>query len=206
MPLFSLIMWQALKPFRRLTTMVNPSSEHFGVANDPTHQSKHRIRKLAKTGVAALAGGTAGVAVAAAMDDDEPSRVVPERAEARPSPHSPVPKPLALEAAPARTARPADVPANQPLHAAADPVAGEAPAAPVFEAGRVDHRRPAARAHSEPVVTALNEGFVPRPSLGRPAAPPAATDRSGTTGKRCTPSIGPRSTPAMSPDRAGRRA
>ncbi len=176
MPLFSLIMWQALKPFRRLTTMVNPSSEHFGVANDPSHQSKHRIRKLAKTGVAALAGGTAGVAVAEAMDDDEPSRVVPERAEARPSPHSPVPKPLALGAAPAPTAHPADAPANQPLHAAAGPVAEDPPAAPVFEAGRADHRRPAARAHSEPVVTALNEGFVPRPSSDGPPLPPAATE------------------------------
>ena len=50
MPLFSLIMWQALRPFRRLTTMVNPSSEHFGAANDPSRQSKHRMRKLAKTG------------------------------------------------------------------------------------------------------------------------------------------------------------
>ena len=116
------------------------------------------------------------MAVAEAMDDDEPSRVVTERAEARPSPHSPVPKPLALEAAPARTARPADVLAGQPLHAAAGPVAGDPPAAPVFEAGREDHRRPAARAHSEPVVSALNEGFVPRPSSDGPPLPPAATE------------------------------
>ena len=108
MPLFSLIMWQALKPFRRLTTMVNPNSEHFGGTHD-SRQSKHRMRNLAKTGVAALAGGTAGAAAAEAMDDDdEPSRVVPERAEARPSPHAPVPQPLALEAATARTTRPED--------------------------------------------------------------------------------------------------
>ena len=179
MPLFSLIMWQALKPFRRLTTMVNPNSEHFGGTHD-SRQSKHRMRNLAKTGVAALAGGTAGAAAAEAMDDDdEPSRVVPDRAEARPSPHAPVPQPLALEAAAARTTRPGDVSAGPGLHAAAAPTVDDAPAAPVFEAGGGDHhRRSASRVHAEPVVSALPEGFVPRPSSegAPPPPPPAATE------------------------------
>ena len=176
MPLFSLIMWQALKPFRRLNTMVNPDSEHFGGTQGSQRQSKHRMRKLAKTGVAALAGGSAGVAVAEAMDDDdEPSRVVPERAEARPSPHAPVQQPLALEAAAARTTRSADHSAGPALHAAAAPMVPTQRAAPVFEAaGDSGHRRPAARAYAEP-VSALPEGFVPRPSAetAQPPPPPA---------------------------------
>jgi hypothetical protein len=180
MPLFSLIMWQALKPFRRLTTMVNPNSEHFGGTHDAFghRQSKHRMRNLARTGVATLAGGAAGAAAAEAMDDDdEPSKVVPDRAEARPSPHAPVRPPLALEAAAARTTRPEDVSAGPALHAAAAPTAADERQAPVFEAGGGDHRRSASRVHAEHAVGALNEGFVPRPSAeSAPPPPPVATE------------------------------
>ena len=89
MPLFSLIMWQALKPFRRLTTMVNPNSDHFGAGSSGRGQ-RHLARRLTKAGVVAFSGGAAGAVVAGALDEDEhgESHAPPERAEARPSPHA----------------------------------------------------------------------------------------------------------------------
>ena len=100
---------------------------------------------------------------------------VPRRAPVRTRP-CPNPGP---GAAPAPTAHPADAAANQPVHAAAGPV-GRGPTCctrvrgrPVrTTAGRLRARTP------NHVVTALHEGFVPRPSSDGPPLPPAA-DRAG---------------------------
>ena len=94
MPLFSFIMWLALKPFRRLTTMVNPNSDHFGGTHGSwlgQRQGAHRGR-TARQGCRSRAWREAQRAQRwrTAMDDDDDAQVPPERAEARPSSHAPV--------------------------------------------------------------------------------------------------------------------
>lgn len=83
MPLFSAVMWVALKPFRRLTTMASPDDQHFGRFEKPSW-----VRKVAIAGASAVTGGAAaGLTAQAIADDDEkdPKESVPERAEARSS-------------------------------------------------------------------------------------------------------------------------
>ncbi len=173
MPLFSLIMWQALKPFRRLTTMVNPDSDHIGSTHgwfgSRQRQGAHRGRRLAKSAVATLAGGAAGAAAAEAMEDDEDAGVPPERVEARPSYHPPAPRPLALEAVAARAN---EVPPDPDARPAAHPVAGNERPGTVFEASHAHRRASAPAEHREPSVRALPEGFVPRPTGEAVPSPP----------------------------------
>ena len=177
MPLFSFIMWQALKPFRRLTTMVNPDSDHFGGAHGFGHrqgQGAHRGRRFFKSAVATMAGGAAGAAAVEAMDDDDDARVPPERVEARPSWHPPLtPQPLALEAA---TVRADESPPDPSVPPTARPLAGDERPATVFEASDAHRRwRPASGEQQEPAVRALPEGFVPRPTgEAVPTPPPPA--------------------------------
>ena len=173
MPLFSFIMWQALKPFRRLTTMVNPDSDHFGGSHGFGHRHRegaHRGRRLAKSAVAALAGGAGGAAAAEAMDDDEDPGAPPERAEARPSWHTPVPQQLPLETA---TARAHEVPADPTARPAMRPLAGDDRPVTVYEASEAHRRWPASGEHAEPAVRALPEGFVPRPTGEAVPTPPS---------------------------------
>ncbi len=106
LPLFGLIMWVALKPFRRLTSMASMSSNPFGEAasmGDSAAKSKRLARKLVVGAASAYTGGAAaGVAAAKTMQDGQEEEP-PERAEARPDPAPPPSMPTrpALEAAPA---------------------------------------------------------------------------------------------------------
>ena len=93
MPLFGFIMWVALKPFRRLTTMVSPDTDPFGDAAGAVGQASDNAKRWGKravsTAAAAYTGGVAGAVTAEAFDDDR-EEAVPERAEARPTPVEPM--------------------------------------------------------------------------------------------------------------------
>lgn len=169
MPLFSFIMWHALKPFRRLTTMVNPQANHFGDMHGSMSSARqagmHRGKQVAATGAAALTGGATGAAVAVAMDDDD-DRAMPDRAEARPSPRAPTATPFAPQGAP--------MSASTDAHGAPQlggPTVVSEQVGANFEARSGHHRTAHASSH-EPAVASLPEGFVPRPtSEGLPLPP-----------------------------------
>ena len=88
LPLFSFVMWAALKPFRRLTSMVPRSADPFGDAAgcdgcEPPAPDGHQAKKLGIQAAAAYTGGVAAAATVEALDDDND---VPDRAEAHPGP------------------------------------------------------------------------------------------------------------------------
>lgn len=83
MPLFSAVMWVALKPFRRLTSMASPDDQHFGHFEKPSW-----LKRVAVAGASAVTGGAAaGITASAVTDDkkDDTQQSAPERAEARSS-------------------------------------------------------------------------------------------------------------------------
>jgi hypothetical protein len=120
MPLFGFIMWVALKPFRRLTSMVSPHHDHFGDAagsmGHATRAGGRWAKKAATTAAAVYTGNVVAAATTEALDDHEDQSPVPERAEARPTP-----------AEPTTVAAPALAPSSAPvaLPAADSPVAGD---------------------------------------------------------------------------------
>lgn len=110
MPLFSFIMWMALRPFRRLTSMVRTDDDHFRRAtdsfSDASSSATSLVKQAAITAAAAAFGGGAGAAVgaqqAASQSDAETDRV-----EARPTPAPRInPEPLALASAKSSAAQP----------------------------------------------------------------------------------------------------
>jgi hypothetical protein len=105
MPLFSFIMWAALRPFRRLTTMVSPNRDHFsegvGSFGRAARSGGKYLRQATVTAIGAAAGGAGGAAVASALADED-SRP-PERVEAQPTAPPPRRTPLALSAGPSST-------------------------------------------------------------------------------------------------------
>ena len=164
MPLFSFIMWHALKPFRRLTAMVNPQADHFGDMHGSMSRAKsagmQRGKQVVTTGAAAFTGGATGAAVAVAMDDDDDG--TPDRAEARPSPRAPTMTPYVPQGAPGG-ASPDEV---SPRTGVVSEQVGAH-----FEA-RSGHHGGVRASSPEPPVAALPEGFVPRPtSEGLPLPP-----------------------------------
>jgi len=175
MPLFSFIMWQALRPFRRLSTMVHPDADHFAETSHPFSSRKRsgrRARKLAITGVAAASGGAAGAAVASAMNDNDNARPAPpERAEARPSSPPPVREPLAIESAPSR--RPGTQPASLAPAPTGGPSMGTDPEGMPYEARHADRRESlhVVTGHQAEAGASL-EGFVPRPTSEGVPLPP----------------------------------
>ena len=83
MPLFSFIMWTALKPFRQLTSMVSPQDSLVRRTHRPSW-----VRRLTYAGVSAATGGTAaGIAAGIVSNGEETPEPpdAPDRAEARPS-------------------------------------------------------------------------------------------------------------------------
>ncbi|MGH3382973.1 MAG: hypothetical protein ACRDO1_00190 [Nocardioidaceae bacterium] len=85
LPLFSFVMWYALKPFRRLTAMTTSTADPFGeAAGAPGTVSRNSMRVIKRTATAAAATytGTVGAGATLAADKDD-SAVVPDRAEAR---------------------------------------------------------------------------------------------------------------------------
>lgn len=175
MPLFSFVMWVALKPFRRLTAMVSPNDNHFGrmagSIGSAANTGRSWTKRIALTGLGAAAGGAAGAAAATKVTAEEPS-APPERAEARTgSPVPPQPTHAALPAAKGRHGPPSEL----ALPPAPDP--GGAPGSSPEAKHRAGHEVPPAvtpvGAAHEP--SALPEGFVPKPtSEGVPAPPTEA--------------------------------
>ncbi|TIC86377.1 hypothetical protein [Nocardioides sp. GY 10127] len=166
MPVFSLLMWVILKPFRRLTAMVSPHQNPLERLNPPSTAGAKRLAfaglGLATGGISAGAGAFLGSKV-----QDESDDLAPERAEARPSgPAVPVPSATTVQAA---AHRPAEL---EPARAAAEGrhSTGQPkpePPAPAPPAGRrVEHPTPVAPRVSTAAGarSALPEGFVPRPT------------------------------------------
>lgn len=144
LPLFSLVMWLTLKPFRRLTSMASRNADPFGEGaslGQAAEKSRRLARRAAVSAASAYAGGAAaGAATARATEETE--ETPPERAEARPEPGPPHPAPVAvppsrvvvlpaLEAAPAAYRPPAAV-ATHGMPSAADgrPASASAPGDP----------------------------------------------------------------------------
>jgi hypothetical protein len=91
MPLFSFVMWMALKPFRRLTSMVSTDDDHFRRASDSFNNAGSGVGSRAKDALitAAAASVGAGAAVFAAKkatEDDSETGPETDRVEARPVP------------------------------------------------------------------------------------------------------------------------
>lgn len=108
MPLFTFIMWMALRPFRRLGQMVSPHGDHFrnmsGAFGDATRGKSGFLKKAAVAAVGAYTGNVAAAATLAADDEGRHGPDTP-RAEARPSPETP-PRTPQLLALPARIPAP----------------------------------------------------------------------------------------------------
>ncbi|MCM0622534.1 hypothetical protein [Nocardioides bruguierae] len=166
MPVFSLLMWVILKPFRRLTAMVSPRQNPLERLNPPDMSGVKRLAfaglGLATSGISAGAGAFLGAKV-----EDELKDPTPERAEARPAgPPAPGPSVTAVQTA---TQRP---PALEPAHAAAaGRHATRAPEPPAPAPASPGARRMEGPAPAPPRATtagaaraALPEGFVPRPT------------------------------------------
>ncbi|WP_148573451.1 hypothetical protein [Nocardioides caldifontis] len=157
LPLYSLIMWIALKPFRRLTSMAGWNDRAFGNAmsfGNAGPRAKRFARKAATTVAAAYtSGAAAGVAAAKAVsDDDEP----PERAEARPDPIAVIPPPT-----PASTVT--VVPALEMAAATARPTDGDAPSAPSGSPTVPRQREPFAGDEPSSAVPTPKSESVPLP-------------------------------------------
>jgi hypothetical protein len=100
MPLFTFIMWKALRPFRRLTQMVSPRRDHFRTmaeVGDGARGAGRLIKKGAITAAGVYAGNLGAAATINAVDDEDEQRPAPHRAEADPTPPHP---PRALPASP----------------------------------------------------------------------------------------------------------
>jgi hypothetical protein len=86
MPVFSFIMWMALRPFRRLTTMVSPNRNYFGEAAasvvEPAQQGRHLGERALIAAIAGASGGAAAGAIATTTAGDKK----PERAESLSAP------------------------------------------------------------------------------------------------------------------------
>lgn len=89
MPLFTFVMWMALKPFRRLTSMVSADDDHFRRAtnsfNDAGSGLGSRTKDALVTAAAASVGAGAAVFASKTLEDEEAGPDT-ERAEARPTP------------------------------------------------------------------------------------------------------------------------
>jgi hypothetical protein len=89
MPLFTFVMWMALKPFRRLTSMVSADDDHFRRATNSFNDAGSGLGSRAKdalvTAAAASVGAGAAVFASKAVEDSEAGPDT-DRAEARPTP------------------------------------------------------------------------------------------------------------------------
>lgn len=183
MPLFSFIMWQALKPFRRLTTMVSPDTDPFRGMGDSYQRAKSEGWRLTKVAAAGAFGGAAGAAAADALNDDDKPDAPPERAEARPTP--PTTSPQARHALSPPRGRHPGTHGTAPDSEPAGPSPHGGRAGVPFEAGRV---REPVRVGSAPVAQLpreLPEGRAPRPSATPP--PPSPTEPEWYDGEEVYP-------------------
>ncbi len=93
--LLTLVMWFALRPFRRLTLMVTPGGNHFGEAvgglGSAARGARRAAGRLATTATGVFTGTAAAAAVTADDDQRPASTIAPQRAEADTSPASATP-------------------------------------------------------------------------------------------------------------------
>ena len=163
MPLFSFIMWHALKPFRRLTSMVSPSADHFANASGSLGTTVGSSKKLALAGLAAVTGGATAAATTAAANkanEQRGGRQETERAEARPSLEESETEGTTRSEGPEPTQA---VPRQAAEDLGRDPAESTSWTAPSRGEGVPSEPAPAA---------ALSEGFVPHPSSPRSVPPP----------------------------------
>lgn len=91
MPLFGLVMWVALKPFRRLTSMVSPRNvdpfgDAAGALGGAARSTGRWAKKVAVTAAGVYTGNVAAAATVNALDDNEEgTQAVPDRVEAHSS-------------------------------------------------------------------------------------------------------------------------
>jgi uncharacterized membrane protein len=158
MPLFGFIMWVALKPFRRLTTMVSPHADPFndaaGAVGHASDKAKRWTKRAAGTAAAAYTGGVAAAVTADALDE-EPEETVPDRAEARPTPTEPLPV------------------ASRPGGSVAALPAADEPSDPMPPpSGGPDASPSSPRSESTAAGPALDEPTAPRPPAEDTPLPP----------------------------------
>jgi hypothetical protein len=163
LPLFTIMMWFLLKPFRRLTALSPAATDPFRAATGAAGTTSRRAGRLTKKAGAIAAGSIAGSTAAAILvgsgdhqdDEEEPAGpVVPERVEARPGPEPPPPVPVILVDDPVRQ------PPEDPAPASA-PAGGSDPGVPE-QAARAGGPATEATAGDDPIV--LPPGFMPRAS------------------------------------------
>lgn len=165
MLLFSVVMWIALRPFRRLTQMVTPGHNAFGdlaggVGNTRTHA--RRLMSRVGTAIAAASGAGAG-AVAAEELLDRHERAEADRSETftMPTP-TPEPTPYTPHAPPGLPALPARTGSG---YSASEPESSSARTAAASPAGHVvDVREPIVM----PTPGGTTSGDVYIPAGGRP--------------------------------------
>ncbi len=188
LPLFSLIMWLALKPFRRLTAMApgrgNPFGEGAGALGSPSRETARLAQKAAAGLATAYTAGTAaGVSAAAAtagQDQDEPQRA-PDRAETR---GDPVPSATTAAGPPGRPAlEPA--PSSRPVPS---PPPGVAPGPETTGALR---RRGPAPHPSPPAGRTAATAPLEEPEPWRPGAEAGTGAPGDRTGRRGSPVLTP---------------
>lgn len=141
MPLFTYVMWKALRPFRRLTEMVSPHRDHFhdmaGIGQE-ARTTRRFLRRTAATAVGVKIGNRGSDSDENA-DESSSQNQAPHRAEADSS--SPVPgtgsaAPRQLPAAPAPATGPTATPPSsapsspgpEPNVGGPDPVSSESTA------------------------------------------------------------------------------
>ena len=161
MPLFGFMMWVALKPFRRLTTMVSPNTDPFGDAagsfGDAARKTGGFAKKAAAGAAAVYAGNVAAAATTGAMNDDnQDEQPVPDRAEARPTPAA-APAITSSDVSPPRELPPAARPADTPTSSGPSPTPPSPPDGPHISYS--DHSVPE---DTETVPTTKPEG-IPLP-------------------------------------------
>jgi hypothetical protein len=161
LPLFSLIMWAALKPFRRLTSMAGMSGTSFAEGTSSLSSSASSVGRLTKKVTVAAAsaytgGAAAGAAAAQAMKEQQEEQA-PERAEARVDTSPPPAR--ATRVVPALEAAPSS-PAPEPVPSSIEP-SGPASLALTSAASR-----PAAKAGEDvpPVDVPVSESVALAPT------------------------------------------
>ena len=185
MPIFSFVMWFALKPFRRLTTMTGGGSTNpFGEAAGSFGTQSRRIGRFArKAGVmaaASFAGNAAAAAKAAEGHKDEKAsdgEGVPDRVEAQPtSPALPpqlvtagASRPRAITPAPEATPAPAISAPSEPSASLGAGTAGSSGPKPPTTAASAGSPE-VGSVPGKPAVPPAPEGdgYVPRPSEATP--------------------------------------
>jgi hypothetical protein len=174
MALLTVVMWVALRPFRRLTQMVSSQTNHFANAAGGVSSAGRSARSTGSRILGSAIGTFLGSSVARAVDEPEEAPAgVPQRAEAVTSY-----QPVAAEGA----AAPAALAGSMQVNAGTVTVLPRPEAGPAVEAPGEIY----APAAANPVAGSRTESRSAPPAgpapARRPAAPPATATTATTTG------------------------